>query len=120
MNFELLSQGRERAVYVYGSCKKLREWMLGLKRPPERTLIGLIDKLAERPVADLVRARKIWKPVTDTDPKLYEIRKDQVRLLCVLDGNDIVIVDWFEKKKPRIPQNVLRRAERRAKEVLGC
>ena len=119
MGLESLSQGRERAVYVYGSCSRLREWMQGLDRPPESALISLIDKLADRPVADLIRSRKVWKPVTDTDPRLYEIRKDQVRLLCVLDGNDIVIVDWFEKKKSRIPQNVLRRAERRAKDLLG-
>jgi phage-related protein len=118
LTIEKFVQGQQRAVYLYGFRKDFDGWAEGHQRPTAARLLAAIDYLADAPLAQLQHQQKLWKYVTATNPKIYELRKDQARLYCCLRGQDIVILVWAVKKQPRADPAVIRLAERRAKEVL--
>lgn len=119
MDIELFYAGTERIVYVYGGCGTFVEWASRLSRPPEADLLRAIHLVANRPYPDLIGRHYLWKRMSGTKPKLYAIRSDQARIYCCLLKGDVVMLDWIQKKQQRAPTNALKRAQRRAAEVLG-
>jgi mRNA-degrading endonuclease RelE of RelBE toxin-antitoxin system len=91
-------------------------WARKLQRPTRQVLRGTLQFIADRPFADLLKCRHIWKQLRGLDG-IYEIRKDQARIYCCRVGKDIAIVAWEQKKRNEPDKATLRRAVRVAAEV---
>lgn len=115
---EFFLKGTCRSIYVYGSCEDFLDWAAKSNRPPMPRLREAIVWVADRTIEELMLGKKIWLPVQGSEPKLYEIRKDQARVYCCFCKKGIVMLDWDIKKQRKASKAVLARAVRRAEEVL--
>lgn len=116
----LFCAGKERRIFVYGDRSDLRSWMEKLTRPKAAVLLKVIEWVASLQREELIRCSTVYKHMSDSNPKLYEIRRDQARLFCCQVRNgDIVIVHWIQKKTDEIPPREIETAEKRARVVLG-
>lgn len=78
----------------------------------------MLRNLAGRSNAELLTAGYMWKYETGTDPKIFVIKRDQARIYCCMKANDIVVLGWDEKKQNKADQQLLRRMQKLAREVL--
>jgi hypothetical protein len=90
-----------------------------MQRPPAAAIAKAIEKVADRTDDNLRRSPGLWKMLKGTNPTLFEIRRDEARLYCCMQGADIVILAWEHKKRDRSDNRAIARAERLAKEILG-
>lgn len=117
MNTDTVIIGQSRSVFVVGALEDLMQWMQRLTRPKQAVLLRTIEWLADQPLPILQQVQHIWKHERGTSPPIYVIRKDQARLYCCLQGQDIVILCWAVKKSDKADPQELRRAERLANEI---
>ncbi len=112
-------KGQSRSIYVVGTSESLMRWMQQLTRPKQVVLLRIMQWVADQPLSVLHNAQHIWKFERGTSPPIYVIRKDQARLYCCLQGQDIVILCWAEKKQNKADPQVLLKAERLAREIIN-
>ena len=105
---------------MYGKEKEFWDWLDSISRPKASELLKAVDKVVDMPRKQLMKCGNLFKFLPGTEPKLFEIRRDQARLFCYqLASGDLAVVHWILKKDNRIPKNELKTAERRTKEMLG-
>lgn len=118
---DVLLKGNHRSIVVAGEGDELRKWIMRSgNRPHPNVLLAAIQRVADLSHESLMKHRDLFKHLTGTNPKLFEIRKDQARLLCLqLKSGDLLVVHWIIKKTGKIPASDLQTAQRRAKEYLS-
>ncbi len=105
---------------VYGKEADFRNWLGNISRPKAPELLKAVDNVVNMPREQLMKCGNLFKFLQGTEPKLFEIRRDQARLFCFqLESGDLAVVHWIQKKGNRIPKNELKTAEKRTKEMLG-
>jgi len=117
-DLDLYLSGAFRNVYVYGSRMDFARFLAKLTRPPAGAAHAAIRKVADYDRNSLFQS-ETFKPVTGSNPRIWEIRKDQMRLLCCFKDGDIVILNWVQKKRDRLDPTDVERALRLAKEICG-
>ena len=113
----LIAKGQYRSILLFGDYDSFVKWIVKGNRPMPKVLQSTISGLAEQPDLQLFSAWNVFKPLSGNAHGLWEIRKDQARLLCCLRGRDIVILHWFAKKKNEIDERDINKALRILKEV---
>jgi hypothetical protein len=76
----------------------------------------VFQRIADTAFAALAFHQEYWKIEVKGALPLYAIRKDQARVYCVVQGQDIVVVDWDQKQQRKANPVVLDRVLRRARE----
>lgn len=116
---ELFHKGEHRNILVYKKVDEFRAWIDGSTRPHPAALFAAIEQISDLPFAMLIKHRKLFKHLTGTNPKLWEIRSDQARILCYQSKfGGLVAVHWFHKQSDAIPKRDIKTAENRVKELL--
>lgn len=114
-----LISGSQRIIFSAKGREEFMKWCKKkLTRPEERTLVAVMDKLADFSVEDLRHAGQIWKYERGTKPNIYVIRRNQVRLYCGMKGNNIIVLAWIKKKEKKASPALLKRVQKLAKEVI--
>jgi phage-related protein len=114
---ELFYTGTERAVYVFGGCDGFRRWAQRQDNPQMSRLFKAIHWIADRTQAELISSGHVWKPLAASKPKLFEIKKGQVRVYCCFCSKGIMMLHWAVKNQQKASKEDLEIAQRRAKEV---
>ncbi len=109
----------ERGIYVFGDSEAFADWLSQIQRPSKLVLTAALDSIARYSLSDLTRAGHLFKKLAGTEPPIYEIRKNQARLLCCMMGANIVILHWLAKKKDKLAPEDVKKAERLAREVFS-
>jgi len=106
---EIIYRGRCFAISgitVKGKCLA-QEFIEDLEEPDEKKLVALLRRTADN---GLPRNKEKFKHLKD---KICEFKSYQVRILCFLDENKLIILTHgFIKKQDKTPRSEIERAQK--------